>query len=150
MGHFTASNWTDLQAEQAGEAEKRTYTNNAGNAPIKVCQSLAQCHHQASDGMSDSLVPCSTQPEAFLWKAVRQTRYIWRELMANSWQPGNIEAAARTAVADVLLFESVLSSCLSQAEAANASCTCRRTELAYLRWLFCLQLSPWFFEACFD
>lgn len=56
--------------------------------------------------------------------------------MANSWQPGNIEAAAGTAVADVLLFESVLSSCLSQAEAANASCACRRTDRFALAGLF--------------
>lgn len=144
-GHFTASKWTDLQAEQAGEAEKRTYINNAGNAPINVChcQSLAQCNHQTSDGMSDSPVPCSMQPEAFLWKAVRQSRCIWRELKANWQQPGNTEAAAGTAVADVLLFESVLSSCLSHAEAANASCTCRNTDRFALAGLFVMGSLSW-------
>lgn len=40
----------------------------------------------------------------------------------------NIEAAAGTAVADVLRFESVLSSFLSHAEAANASCPCRESD----------------------
>lgn len=129
-GHFMASNWTDLQAEQAGEAEKRAYINNVGNAPINVChcQSLAQCNHQTSDGMNDSPVPCSMQLEAFLWKAMRQTRYIWRELMENWWQPGNVEAEAGTAVAGVLPSESVLSSWISHTGAADASRTCRKTD----------------------
>lgn len=147
LGHFTASNWTDLQAEQAGvrEAEERTYINNDGNASINVChcQSLAPCNHRTSDGMSDSPVPRSEQPEAFFWKAVRQTWYAWSELMANWCQPSNIEAAARTAVADVLLFESFLSSCPCQPEAANASCTCRKTDCFFLASLFVIGFLSW-------
>ena len=118
--------WTDLPAEQAGleEAEKQTHINNAGNAPINAChcQSPARCNHPASDGMSDSPLPCGRQTEAFLWKAVRQTRDVCRELTANWRQPGSAEA-----VADVLLFEPILSSCSSHAEAAGASCTCGTT-----------------------
>lgn len=76
--------------------------------------------------------------------------------MANWRQTGSIEAATRTAVAGVLLFESSLSSCLSHAEAANTSCTCRKADrlfflllLAYLLWVLCLKPLPGSFEACF-
>lgn len=147
-GHFTASNWTDLQAEQAGEAEKRTHVNNAGNAPINAChcQSLAQCNYQTSDGKSDRLVPCSIQ----LLKSSEANPVHLKGINGKLMAARQYWSSSRNSCC---WCSPVLSSCLSQAEAANTSCTCRKTDHFALAGLFVVASLAWaitsfYSEAC--
>lgn len=136
--HFTASNWTDLQAEQAGEAEKWTHINNAGNAPINACHchSLAQCNYQMSDGKSGRLVPCSIQLLKSSEASPVHLKGINGKLMAarQYWSSSQNSCC---------WCSPVLSSCLSQAEAANMSCTCRKTDHSALAGSFVAVSLAW-------
>lgn len=147
--HFTASNWTDLQAEQAGGAEKWTCINNAGNAPINACHcwSPAQCNYQMSDGKSDRLVPCSVQLLKSSEASPVHLKGINGKLAilmaARQYQSSSENSCC--------WCSPVLLSCLSQTEAANTSCTCRKTDHSALAGSFVVVLwleTSFYFEAC--